>query len=572
MKLFTKLATITIAIFFLNNAISQEFLTGLSFDEAAYRRVPEVEKPLGFGENLPKMFSLKKFVPKVAHQGQFGTCVGWSSTYYAASIEYARLLNLENNSVTTAFAFDPYYTYLNITKETNYFSCSEGTLITNAANHLVAKGVKRFLYNPLECGARIDPSNTIENSPIIFSDFSRVIDTKNAIDENIANVKQAITDGHPVVIGMALPKSFYSIDTSGLFKPEASEKQFIADYGGHAMAVIGYDDNRYGGTFEIVNSWGEDWGQKGFLYVKYEDFIAYTRMGIQFSTELKNELGKEGCVAGDCANGYGKFIDNEGNVFEGKFSNNERAGYGLYLWSADATSFGGEWEASKRNGKGIYYDLKGRKITGYWKEDNFVQNEIVINKIIHSNLQENIVENLQFLTSKELSALIQDSSIVNQLALKMKQGCIWGDCNNGTGLLLAGNYIYIGSFQSGLRHGYGEMRWFGESWGNSYIGNCESNTRTGIGSYKWPNGNIYMGEWKEGKKEGIGAFFNTNGETQAGKFVNNNFESEGLGFGEVKLDVALEDPKVQVITVENKSTDQKAVSTNKKSKSKSKKQ
>lgn len=572
MKLFANFTTIIIAIFILNNAKSQEFSTGLTFDEAAYRKVPEVEQPLGFGENLPKTFSLKKFVPKVAHQGQFGTCVGWSSTYYAATIEYARLLNLENNNITTAFAFDPYYTYLNITKETNYFSCSEGTLITNAANHMLAKGVKRFLYNPLECGARIDSSNTAENSPILFTDYSRVIDPKNALDENIANVKQAIADGHPVVIGMALPKSFYLIDTSGLFKPEASEKQFIADYGGHAMAVIGYDDNRHGGTFEIVNSWGEDWGQKGFLYVKYEDFVTYTRMGIQFSTELKKELATVGCVSGDCANGYGRFIDNDGNVFEGKFSNNEKAGYGLFLWSADATSFGGEWEASKRNGKGIYYDLKGRKIIGYWKEDNFVQNEIVINKIIHSNLQENIVENLQFLTSKEISALIQDSSIVNQLALKMKQGCIWGDCNMGTGLLLATNYIYIGSFQSGLRHGYGEMRWFGESWGNSYIGNCESNTRTGIGSYKWPNGNIYMGEWKEGKKEGIGAFFNANGDTQAGKFVNNNFESEGLGFGEVKLDIALDDPKANVIIVENKSTEQKVVTIKTKSKSKNKKQ
>ena len=571
MKLFVHLTTILIAIFICGDLFSQEFSTGLNFDEAAYRKVPEIEKPLGFGENLPKEFSLRKYTPKVAHQGQFGTCVGWSSTYYAASIEYARLMNLENNSVTSALAFDPYYTYLNITKETNYFSCSEGTLITNAANHLVAKGVKRFLYNPLECGARIDPSNTVENSPIVFSDFSRVIDTKNSAEENIANVKQAISDGHPVVIGMALPKSFYTIDTSGSFIPIDGEKQFIADYGGHAMAVIGYNDSRYGGTFEIVNSWGEEWGQKGFLYVKYQDFIDFTRIGIQFSTELKKETAKEGCIAGDCVNGYGKFIDAEGNVFEGKFANGERAGYGLYVWSADATSFGGEWEASKRNGKGIYYDLKGRKITGYWKDDNFVQNEIVINKVIHSNLKENIAENLQFLTAKEISALIQDSSIVNQLALKMKQGCIWGDCINGTGLLLAGNYVYIGSFQSGLRHGYGEMRWFGESWGNAYIGNCESNTRTGIGSYKWPNGNIYMGEWKEGKKEGIGAFFNANGETQAGKFVNNNFESEGLGFGEVKLDVALEDPKSEIIQLEKKSTEQIAVSPNKKSKSKSKK-
>jgi hypothetical protein len=80
-----------------------------------------------------------------------------------------------------------------------------------------------------------------------------------------------------------------------------------------------------------------------------------------------------------------------------------------------------------------------------------------------------------------------------------------------------------------------------------------------------------MGEWKDGKREGIGAFFNTNGETQAGKFINNNFESEGLGFGEVKLDDALEDPKLEVITIENKSTEPKVGSSDKKTKSKKKK-
>ena len=34
--------------------------------------------------------------------------------------------------------------------------------------------------------------------------------------------------------------------------------------GGHAMVVVGYDDDKYGGAFEILNSWGTYWGNKGF--------------------------------------------------------------------------------------------------------------------------------------------------------------------------------------------------------------------------------------------------------------------------------------------------------------------
>ena len=33
----------------------------------------------------------------------------------------------------------------------------------------------------------------------------------------------------------------------------------------HAMTIIGYDDNKYGGAFEVMNSWGEAFGNKGFV-------------------------------------------------------------------------------------------------------------------------------------------------------------------------------------------------------------------------------------------------------------------------------------------------------------------
>ena len=42
--------------------------------------------------------------------------------------------------------------------------------------------------------------------------------------------------------------------------------------GGHALSLIGYDDNKEGGCFEIINSWGKEWGDKGRIWVKYSDF------------------------------------------------------------------------------------------------------------------------------------------------------------------------------------------------------------------------------------------------------------------------------------------------------------
>jgi hypothetical protein len=41
------------------------------------------------------------------------------------------------------------------------------------------------------------------------------------------------------------------------------------------MCVVGYDDDMYGGAFEIQNSWGTVWGNNGYIWVRYGDFARY---------------------------------------------------------------------------------------------------------------------------------------------------------------------------------------------------------------------------------------------------------------------------------------------------------
>ena len=43
--------------------------------------------------------------------------------------------------------------------------------------------------------------------------------------------------------------------------------------GGHAMVVIAYDDDKFGGSFQILNSWGSDWGDDGKVWVPYRDLL-----------------------------------------------------------------------------------------------------------------------------------------------------------------------------------------------------------------------------------------------------------------------------------------------------------
>lgn len=46
-------------------------------------------------------------------------------------------------------------------------------------------------------------------------------------------------------------------------------------YGGHSMAVVGFDDTRR--MFTIRNSWGAGVGDNGYFYMSYDFFNAETR-------------------------------------------------------------------------------------------------------------------------------------------------------------------------------------------------------------------------------------------------------------------------------------------------------
>jgi hypothetical protein len=60
------------------------------------------------------------------------------------------------------------------------------------------------------------------------------------------------------------------------------------NHGGHSMCVVGYDDTRYGGAFEVQNSWGETWGNGGYIWIPYDVFAAFTREAYGLSENLGN--------------------------------------------------------------------------------------------------------------------------------------------------------------------------------------------------------------------------------------------------------------------------------------------
>jgi hypothetical protein len=61
-----------------------------------------------------------------------------------------------------------------------------------------------------------------------------------------------------------------------VWHPDNSDLRQIG-FGGHAMCVIGYDDRLEGGAFQIMNSWGREWGENGIGWIRYRDFREFVR-------------------------------------------------------------------------------------------------------------------------------------------------------------------------------------------------------------------------------------------------------------------------------------------------------
>jgi hypothetical protein len=107
--------------------------------------------------------------------------------------------------------------------------------------------------------------------------FNRLTKGDNTEELDMRAIKENLAQGAPVVIGMMVGESYMqNMLGKDVWYPEPGDAGMMG-FGGHAQCVVGYDDTKYGGAFLIMNSWGPEWGNNGFAWVRYPDFKRYVR-------------------------------------------------------------------------------------------------------------------------------------------------------------------------------------------------------------------------------------------------------------------------------------------------------
>jgi C1A family cysteine protease len=96
-------------------------------------------------------------------------------------------------------------------------------------------------------------------------------------------MRACLADGYPFVFGFTVYESFESdavANTGTVPMPKKSERVL----GGHAVCAVGYDDAAK--RFIVRNSWGLDWGRKGYCTMPYA-YLADRNLSDDFWTMRK---------------------------------------------------------------------------------------------------------------------------------------------------------------------------------------------------------------------------------------------------------------------------------------------
>ena len=220
---------------------------------------------------IPEAANLQKFAPPVGDQGHQGSCVAWSSAYAARTIEEAA----RSGADPTTLRFSPSFLYNQIGLD----NC-DGSYIEKAMEFMTQSGsipYSQFPYDDHDCSKQPDQQQLEEARQYRMRGFNRLTpgDRNNAID--LHAIKENIAQGAPVVIGMQVGGSYMQpMMGKDLWEPTEEDRSMLG-FGGHAQCVVGYDDRKYGGAFLLMNSWGPQWGNNGFAWVRYPDFKYYVR-------------------------------------------------------------------------------------------------------------------------------------------------------------------------------------------------------------------------------------------------------------------------------------------------------
>ena len=175
----------------------------------------------------------------------------------------------DTKTITTS-AFSAMFVYNQIRGS----HCQSLSSLNEAMELLTKRGnclAREFDIRTDNCYTKPDEALKERARANVIADYSRLFDSDTEGEIKRDMIRQLLAQNKPVAIGLKINDQFKTLLGKGFWNPNLGKQPTE----GHAMVVVGYDDDAE--CFTLLNSWGKVWGQDGFIKIKYADMEEYCR-------------------------------------------------------------------------------------------------------------------------------------------------------------------------------------------------------------------------------------------------------------------------------------------------------
>lgn len=229
------------------------------------------------------------------------------------------------------------------------------------------------------------------------------------------------------------------------------------------------------------------------------------------------------CELGNCKDGYGIEITENGSKYLGEFKNGKRNGQGV-LYYSDNIKYVGSWRNNFRHGLGSVYISNEIAQTGTWENDKIINQSSVIHGCISGDCNNGFGIYL-YENGQKIYTQFSEGKVINKVVCYYANGekyiGNWYDSQrDGLGIL----YQKDGKIAEGI---WGRDFFIGETKNEELFGCVSGNCRIGDGIYIYEDKTRYDGKFKDGLAEGFGICYYADGDIYIGEWKNHAFEGEG---------------------------------------------
>lgn len=195
---------------------------------------------------------LSSWFTPVKNQADLGACTVFS---LVSIFEY-----IMKKKTGEDYDLSEMFVYYNARKKLGKQNEDCGTSLYHVVKAMSDEGV--CLEN--NCNYNVNSYSEVPYDSAYEDGKSRLVEVAKNMPIEIDAIRCALSEGYPVAVAF---KIFGSFDAPNGFAITPTEEELGTEGGYHAMVVVGYNDEHK--LLKVRNSWGKNWGDKGYCYIPY---------------------------------------------------------------------------------------------------------------------------------------------------------------------------------------------------------------------------------------------------------------------------------------------------------------